>query len=70
MKQELFAELRRVMSIRQDQNMLDACYNTLRFAEEQFEQGNISYDEFVNAQEELYTLIETISPVNVKSLLN
>jgi hypothetical protein len=70
MKQELFAELRRVMSIRQDQNMLDACYNTLKFAEEHFAQGNISYDEFVNAQEQLYFLIENTSPVNIKVLLS
>ena len=70
MKQELLAELRRVMSIRTDESMLDACYNTLKFAENHFAQGNISYDEFVSAQEELYGLIETISPVNVESLLN
>lgn len=70
MKKELFNELRRVMSIRTEESMLDACYNTLKFAENHFAQGNISYDEFVSAQEELYGLIETISPINIKTLIN
>lgn len=70
MKQELFAELGRIMAIKQDQSMLDTCYRLLGSAQESFEQDKLSYGEFVHVQEELYRLIETISPVNVKSLLN
>jgi len=70
MKQELLAELCRVMSIKQDQSMLDTCYGILRVAQESFEQDKLSYGEFVHVQEEIYGLIETISPVNVESLLN